>query len=286
MRAARALEAIETEFIKEEGTGDAASKLMAKFDKNKSGSIDIIEFGKMLEVYWKQLPRQELDKIFIAIDRNNRGELTEQDIRSAFANKESSLVEPQFIDPEDLMLAYFTKAVRRYRKTPEQLWNQFAKLNKIAIRELQEMLLFELQVKLTPDEVQVMKTYLGDHGGSLTKSSFLKLMSDLSTSQRPSRKLNELVVQNAMLKVAASFHNQAKRLKTEIEAFQTWQEKSKAEIIRRNFKHFLAVNGQLSPYELGCCVYYFDMDYDGYIQVEDVEKKFPSSTDVQSYLKK
>jgi Ca2+-binding EF-hand superfamily protein len=136
IRVVRALEALETALEGSQGR-DAAAKLMNLADRNKTGDIDVIEFGRAIENVWKSIPRQELDLIFNAIDRNHRGKLTEQDMRTVFADKEATLTDTPFINANDIMLPFYTKTVRRMGKKPHQLWAKFNHDGKMGIDELQ-----------------------------------------------------------------------------------------------------------------------------------------------------
>ena len=62
-------------------------------DNDRSGTIDVVEFGDVLDAAYTKLSKEELDNIFRLVDRNNRGRLTEQDLRTAFADKERSLLD-------------------------------------------------------------------------------------------------------------------------------------------------------------------------------------------------
>jgi hypothetical protein len=88
-----------------------------------------------------------------------------------------------------------------------------------------------------------------------------------------------------MLKLAASLSKQGRQLLTAIGDFQQWQEKERKEILRRNFKHFLAIHANLSPYELTCCANYFDRENEGYLSIDQIQKKYPGAAEVQAFMK-
>jgi Ca2+-binding EF-hand superfamily protein len=114
IRTARALDALEEAMNKLKGEGDAAKKFF-QFDRDHSGTIDVIEFGNILEAAFRRMPKDELDSIFRTIVKNNKAELSEEDLRMAFKNKEESLVDNPIIGIYDILLPMYTKVIKRMR---------------------------------------------------------------------------------------------------------------------------------------------------------------------------
>ena len=54
----------------------------------------------------------------------------------------------------------------------------------------------------------------------------------------------------------------------------------------RNLKYFLSTAGRLSANELEACVNYFDMGVEGFVKTADIQKKYPSDSDIKSYKQK
>ena len=146
------------------GPGDAAKKFF-EFDRDKSGTIDVIEFGNILEAAFRRVPKDELDSIFRTIVRNNKDSLTEEDLRNAFTNKEESLVDTPIVGINDILLPLHTKAKRMGLK-PAQLWAQFSKGGKITFEELQSMAGFLLSIQLIPDEAVLLKAFIKEKSAS------------------------------------------------------------------------------------------------------------------------
>ena len=61
-----------------------------------------------------------------------------------------------------------------------------------------------------------------------------------------------------------------RNLLTEIDNYQTFSEKEKKDICKRNLKHFLHNLGNLTPLEMECIISFFDKNNDGYIPVDDI----------------
>lgn len=121
IRVARALTELENTMntVNKSSSQDAAAKFFQLADKDKTGTIDVVEFGDVLENAWKKVSKEELDNIFRAIERKGTGAMIEEQLRYAFANKEQSLVNQEaFINiKKDLLLPIFTKVMRRYKRT-------------------------------------------------------------------------------------------------------------------------------------------------------------------------
>ena len=95
-----------------------------------------------------------------------------------------------------------------------------------------------------------------------------------------------MVVQNAMFKLGASLQKQGKSLQTEVSNFQSWNEKESGEIMLRNFKYFLSFVANLSQNQLDACVNYFDTNGEGFVKIADIQKKYPSDSDIKNYKTK
>lgn len=80
IRVAKALTELETAMntINQSASLDAAAKFFQLADKDKNGTIDVIEFGDVLESAWKKVSKEELDNIFRAIERKGTGEMNEE----------------------------------------------------------------------------------------------------------------------------------------------------------------------------------------------------------------
>jgi len=72
------------------------------------------------------------------VDRNNRGALTEQDLRTAFANKESSLIDAQIITADDILLPLYTRA-KNANNIP-RLWTKFSHGGRMNVDDLCDLI--------------------------------------------------------------------------------------------------------------------------------------------------
>jgi hypothetical protein len=88
-----------------------------------------------------------------------------------------------------------------------------------------------------------------------------------------------------MLKLGVNLSKNGKNLLSELENFQTFHEKEKKEICKRNLKHFLHM-ANLSPLELECTTSFLDKGNEGYISIADLQKKYPSEADIKNYKEK
>jgi len=95
----------------------------------------------------------------------------------------------------------------------------------------------------------------------------------------------ESTVQNCLLKLAAQMRNSGRKMDVEIKNFMTWDEQNKGQIMRRNLKHFLSINANLSQFELSAFVGSFDLDNDGFIDIEAIKKREPQTHDIDNFLK-
>ena len=257
------------------------------FDADKSNSIDVVEFGDVLSSTWRKIDRQELDAIFRVIDRNNRGFLTEQDLRNAFANKEAALVDVPFINANDLLLPLFTKAHNVDHIPNSRLWSKFSREGKMQVEELCNLLVWVLQIEPILSEQLVLKTYISDYGSgsALKEADFNKLMNQANFI-RLDNTTHEGVVSNAMLKLGAALSRNGRKLDLEIQQFMTWDEKERKVINRRNLKHFLSINANLSVFELQAVVTSFDTDNDGFIEIEHIKNRYPQDNDIRNFIKR
>lgn len=139
------MDSLEEAMNKLKGDGDAAKKFF-QFDRDHSGSIDVIEFGNILEAAFRRMPKDELDGIFRTIVRNNKAELSEEDLRNAFKNKEESLVDNPIVGIYDILLPMYTKVIKRMRVQPAQIWTQFSKSAKVGLEEFESILAFYLSI--------------------------------------------------------------------------------------------------------------------------------------------
>lgn len=130
IRVALALEAIEHAMNLQKGPGDAAKKFF-KDDRDNSGTIDVIEFGRTLEAAWKKVPIDELDDIFRIVCKNNKDSMTEEDLRNAFKNKEALLIATPIVGMNDILLPLYNKSVKRMNVQPAQMWSNFSRGGRI-----------------------------------------------------------------------------------------------------------------------------------------------------------
>ena len=135
------------------------------------------DFSRFTRFYHEKVADHEVDSLFRQFDQASKGFITEQEFKLAF---ESEIREQLFrVNIEDIVKPLATK-IKHFNVNVATLFDKYDKNKngKLSAHELARALAVDQNIRLDPDEVQIIQEYFRNKFNSLeiTKSAFVELM--------------------------------------------------------------------------------------------------------------